>query len=91
MTATLIFRYANCEGSDLELAAVMDAAPEAAGATGPWQTLPLVCPSWPRLLKATYVTALSASCGAPCRDPVARYQATSTDAAVWPSWAAARK
>lgn len=41
VTATLIFRYANCEGSDLELASVIEAAPLAAEATGPSQTLPL--------------------------------------------------
>lgn len=92
VTATLIFRYANCKGFDLELASVIEAAPWAAEATGPSQTLPPPHhPSWPRLLKASYITALSASCGAPCRCPVARYQATSSNAAVWPSWAASRK
>lgn len=35
VTATLIFRYANCEGSDLELAVVIEPAPQAPEATGP--------------------------------------------------------
>lgn len=40
VTATFIFRYANCEGPDLELASIIEAAPLAAVATGPSQTLP---------------------------------------------------
>lgn len=45
VTATLIFRYANCEGSDLELAVVIEPAPQAAEATGPSQTLPAPLPA----------------------------------------------
>lgn len=44
VTATLIFRYANCEGFDLELANVIEAVPLAAAATGPSQTLALPIP-----------------------------------------------
>lgn len=37
-----------------------------------------------KLMKASYVTALSTSWDTPSRLPVERYHAASTDAATWP-------
>lgn len=70
VTATLIFRYANCEGSDLELATVIEAAPWAAEATGPLQTLPpssLVAKITESLLHHCSVHVLWRHLQVPCR------------------------
>lgn len=84
----LLFLDMQMLGSDLELATVIEIRCHwAAGYSATAHNKAF----FTKLMKASYITALSTSWDTPSRLPVERYQATSTDAATWPSRDAFRK
>lgn len=78
----LLFLDMQILGSDLELATVIEIRCHwAAGYSATAHNKAF----FTRLMKSSYITALSTSWDTPSRLPVERYQAASTDAATWPS------